>query len=159
VSSGPDAIHTLGRGEVPQTGRRNVLNWLLGTWAAGVVGSILYPLVQYLVPPEVAEAPTLSVKAGPAATLQPNTGRLVPFGSAPALVVRTASGELKAFSATCTHLSCTVQYRSDLQHVWCACHNGHYDLNGRNIAGPPPRPLDEYQANVQDDEIVISRRG
>jgi len=144
---------------VPDAGRRNLLNWLLGTWAAGVVCSILYPLVQYLVPPEVGEAPTSSVKAGPAATLLPNTGRLVPFGSTPALVVRMETGELRAFSATCTHLSCTVQYRTDLQHIWCACHNGHYDLNGRNIAGPPPRPLEAYEANVQGDEIVISRKG
>ena len=69
------------------TGRRNILNWLLGTWSAGVLGSILFPVIRYLVPPEIPEAPTLSVKAGPASTLAPNTGRLVPFGSAPAIVV------------------------------------------------------------------------
>ena len=82
----------------------------------------------------------------------------MPFGSTPAIVVRTAAGELKAFEGTCTHLACTVQYRTDLEHIWCACHNGHYDLNGKNIAGPPPRPLTTYDANVQGDEIVISRK-
>ena len=50
------------------------------------------------------------------------------------------------------------QYRTDLEHIWCACHNGHYDLNGRNIAGPPPRPLTEYDAHVQGDEIIISKK-
>ena len=69
----------------------------------------------------------------------------------PALVVRTPTGEVKAFNATCSHLACTVQYRTDLEHIWCACHNGHYDLNGKNIAGPPPRPLTEYDAHVQGD--------
>jgi Rieske Fe-S protein len=82
----------------------------------------------------------------------------VPFGSAPVLLVRTPAGELRAFSATCTHLDCTVQYRPDLEHVWCACHNGHYDLEGRNIAGPPPRPLTPFDINLNGDEIVISRR-
>ena len=140
------------------TSRRSVLNWLLGSWSAGVAGAILFPVLRYLVPPDIPEAPTASVKAGSASSLKPNSGRLVPFGSAPAIVVRTASGELRAFAATCTHLSCTVQYRPDLEHIWCACHNGHYDLHGRNISGPPPRPLDAYEANVQGDEIVISRK-
>lgn len=139
-------------------GRRGVLNWLLGVWGAAVLGSIGYPILRYLVPPEIPEAPTARVNAGKASTLLPDTGRLVPFGAEPAIVVRLASGELRAFSATCTHLSCTVQYREDLQHIWCACHNGHYDLNGRNIAGPPPRPLEAYDVNVSGDEIVISRR-
>jgi len=142
----------------PDGRRRNLLNLLLGSWSAGVLGSILFPIVRYLVPPEIPEAPTASVKAGSASSLAPNSGRLVPFGSAPAIVVRTANGELRAFAATCTHLSCTVQYRPDLEHIWCACHNGHYDLHGRNISGPPPRPLDAYDANVQGDEIVISRK-
>ena len=100
----------------------------------------------------------LAFRGGPASTLLPNTARIVPFGSTPALVVRTAAGDLKAFNATCTHLACTVQYRTDLEHIWCACHNGHYDLNGKNIAGPPPRPLTEYDAKVQGDEIVIARK-
>jgi Rieske Fe-S protein len=54
-------------------------------------------------------------------------------------------------------LQCTVQYRDDLHHVWCACHNGHYDLNGKNISGPPPRPLEQYAVNVRGDEIFVSK--
>lgn len=138
--------------------RRTVLDRLLGAWAAGVVGSILYPVVRYLVPPDVPEAATVTVSGGSAATLAPNSGRIVPFGSAPVILLRTPAGELRAFSATCTHLDCTVQYRPDFEHVWCACHNGHYDLEGRNVAGPPPRPLTPFDINLNGDEIVISRR-
>ncbi|MEX1127129.1 MAG: Rieske 2Fe-2S domain-containing protein [Vicinamibacterales bacterium] len=138
--------------------RRSVLNWLLATWGGGILASILYPIARYLAPPDIPEAPSLSVSAGGASTLRPNSGRVVPFGSRPAIVLRTPGGELRAFTAICTHLDCTVQYRSDLQRIWCACHNGEYDLNGRNVAGPPPRPLEAYDVNVKDDEIVISRR-
>ena len=138
--------------------RRRFLNRLLGTWAGGVVASVFYPVIRYLVPPEVPEAATLSVSGGNLATLSPNSGRIVPFGSAPVIVIRTATGEFRGFSATCTHLACTVQYRPDLGHIWCACHNGHYDLNGRNISGPPPAPLAVFDVNVKDDEIVIVRR-
>jgi Rieske Fe-S protein len=105
-------------------GRRDVLNWLLGGWLAGVVGSVVYPISRYLVPPEVPEAAPPSVNAGKDADIPNNTGKLVPFGTQPVIVVRTAAGELRAFSGTCTHLSCTVQYRPDLERIWCACHNG-----------------------------------
>jgi cytochrome b6-f complex iron-sulfur subunit len=138
--------------------RRNVLNWLLGLWGGGVLGAVFYPVARYLSPPDIPEAAAVSATAGSARALLPNSGRVVPFGSRPAIVVRTPAGELRAFSATCTHLDCTVQYRSDLQRIWCACHNGQYDLNGRNIAGPPPRPLETYDVNLKDDEIVITRR-
>ena len=67
-------------------------------------------------------------------------------------------GKYLAMSATCTHLSCTVQYRNDLHQVWCACHNGMYDLTGRNLSGPPPRPLEGYQVHLRGDEIVVSRK-
>jgi Rieske Fe-S protein len=137
--------------------RRNLLTLLLGTWGAGVVGAVVYPILRFLVPPNVPEATTLSASAGKASDLAPNSGRVVPFGTEPALVVRLTNGELRAFTATCTHLSCTVQYRPDLQEIWCACHNGHYDLTGRNVSGPPPRPLRSYEVNVKGDEIIVSR--
>jgi Rieske Fe-S protein len=141
----------------PSRPRRDLLSWLLGTWAAGVVGAIFYPIAKFLVPPDIPEAQTLTASAGPASAFAPNTGRVVRFGAEPAIVVRLASGELRAFTALCTHLSCTVQYRPDLQQIWCACHNGHYDLTGRNVAGPPPRPLRAFEVSVRNDEVVLSR--
>jgi len=74
------------------------------------------------------------------------------------LLIRVSESEWRAFGATCTHLDCTVQYRSESQQIWCACHNGFYDLNGRVVAGPPPRPLEEYVVRVRGEEVVIARR-
>jgi Rieske Fe-S protein len=142
----------------PDRPRRDVLNWLLGGWLSGVLASVVYPIGRYLVPPDLPEAAPPSATAGKASTLVPNSSRIVAFGNQPVVVVRTPTGELRAFSATCTHLSCTVQYRPDLEHIWCACHNGHYDLNGRNVSGPPPRPLDSFDVTVKGEDIVILRR-
>ena len=33
----------------------------------------------------------------------------------------------------------------------------HYDINGKNIEGPPPRPLEAYTVNVRGDQIVVSK--
>jgi len=50
-----------------------------------------------------------------------------------------------------------VQYDSARRIIWCACHNGQYDLNGKVISGPPPAPLTEYTVHLRDDQVVISR--
>jgi Rieske Fe-S protein len=135
------------------------LNWLLGTGAGGLAAAVLYPVGRYIVPPEVNEASagTVVLSLAPA-DVPPNSGQIFKFGNKPGILIRTPGGELRAFSAVCTHLSCTVQYRSDLSHIWCACHNGHYDLAGRNIAGPPPSPLVRYDVFERGDAIVVSRR-
>lgn len=142
------------------TSRRRFVDWLLGTSLGGLILSVLYPFGRYVIPPASAEAATASVTPPFAPEeVPPNTGRIFKFGSRPGIVVRTPTGELRAFSAVCTHLACTVQYREDLSHIWCACHNGHYDLNGINIAGPPPRPLERYIVNVKGDQIVVGKGG
>jgi hypothetical protein len=78
--------------------RRDVLNWILGAWGAGVLGAVVYPILRFFAPPDVPEAASLSVSAGKASDLKPNTGRLVPFGAEPAIVVRLQSGEFRAFA-------------------------------------------------------------
>lgn len=138
---------------------RTLTAWLLSTSIGGLVLSIFYPAARYLIPPVAAESAAASVtlpfKPEDVAT---DTGKIFKFGNRPGILIRTPAGELRAFSAVCTHLGCIVQYRPDLAHIWCACHNGHYDLNGKNIAGPPPRPLEEYAVNTRNDQIVVSRR-
>ncbi len=139
--------------------RRLWLQWLLGTSLGAVAFSILYPLVRYVLPPAESEAQTGRVLAGHRSELPPNSGKIFRFGARAGIVVDTPAGEIRAFSAVCTHLACTVQYRPDLQHIWCACHGGHYDLEGVPVAGPPPRPLERYDVALKGDEIWVSRRG
>jgi cytochrome b6-f complex iron-sulfur subunit len=139
------------------TTRRRFLDYLLGTSAVATLGAIVYPIIKFMTPPRVVEAMETSVIAAKLSELPPNSGKIFKFGSKPGLIIRTASGDLKAFSAVCTHLDCIVQYRSDTKQIWCACHNGQYNLNGENIGGPPPRPLEEFPVNKRGDDIVVNR--
>ena len=138
--------------------RRNFLNWFLGLSFMGWLASILYPVIAYLKPPEIAEATVNSVKAGAVSEFANNSGHIIKFGRKPVILVRTMEGEFRAFSATCTHLDCIVQYRDSTQQIWCACHNGIYDLKGQNVSGPPPRALEEFQVNNVNDEIIIAKK-
>jgi len=130
---------------------------LLGTSAVATLGAIVYPIIEFMAPPLVVEAMQNSVVAAKLSELPPNSGKIFKFGNKPGLLVHTPSGELKAFSAVCTHLECIVQYRPDTKQIWCACHNGQYNLSGENIGGPPPRPLQEFPVNKRGDDIVVNR--
>ncbi|MBI3649615.1 MAG: ubiquinol-cytochrome c reductase iron-sulfur subunit [Acidobacteria bacterium] len=141
----------------PVTTRRKFINYCLGTSLGATLVATFYPIFKFLVPPPITESTEASVVAAKVSELKPNSGKIFKFGSKPGILVKTPSGEIRAFSATCTHLDCTVQYKEEAQHIWCACHNGRYDLMGKNVAGPPPRPLEQYTVNVRGDEIIVSK--
>jgi Rieske Fe-S protein len=141
----------------PQPGRRRFLNYLLGIVTAVWVPTILYPVYEFFqIPPKKEEDPA-SIVAAKFKDLKPNQGVIFKFGTQPGILIMGADGVLRAFSAVCTHLDCTVEYRSDLQKIHCACHNGMYDLNGRNISGPPPRPLQQFKVAQKGDDVIVSR--
>lgn len=141
--------------------RRTFLDALLTVGFVSTAAAIVYPVERFLVPPASGEAATASTVAGKASALKANSGLIFPFGSRPAIVVRTADGDLRAFSAVCTHLDCTVQFKRETAQLWCACHNGTYDLGGNVVSGPPPRALEQFVVNLRgepgDEEIVVSR--
>ena len=141
-----------------RTPRRRVVAFLLGGGLFTSLISFVYPVLHYLIPPPVADLGGDEVVASKVGDLKSNSSKIFRFGTRPALLLMTTEGEYRALSAVCTHLSCTVQYRNDLHQIWCACHNGLYDINGRNISGPPPRPLEAFQVHIRGDEIVVSRK-
>ncbi len=137
---------------------RRWINLLLGSGILASIAAFVYPAIRYIIPPPVSESTSRSVVAAKVGELKNNSGKIFKFGSKPALLVRLVDGTYRAFSAVCTHLQCTVQYREDIHEIWCACHNGIYDLEGRNVSGPPPRPLEMYEVHVQGEDVVVSRK-
>ena len=131
-------------------GRRRLLNWFLGTSAGAFLASVLFPVLRFVSPPELPEATTNEVEAGPAndPELLEKGFKIVRFGAEPVIVVRLSDTEFRALSATCTHLDCIVEYRKGERAIGCNCHNGRYDLTGRNVSGPPPRPLTPFKVHL-----------
>lgn len=150
-------MNSHGNSPAPDAGKRNFLKYVLGGGMLAFLGTILYPIVAYLKPPIQAEVEVKSVSGGKTGEIEKESGKIVKFGTKPVILVRTADDQFRAFDATCTHLDCTVQFNKDIGMIWCACHNGKYDLTGRNVAGPPPRPLTPYKVIIQGDEILIAK--
>ncbi|MDH4162913.1 MAG: Rieske (2Fe-2S) protein [Nitrospirota bacterium] len=65
---------------------------------------------------------------------------------------------LTVFSAVCSHLGCLVNYHKDKREFICPCHGGKYDLNGRNIAGPPPAPLTKLPVKVENGVVLVGMK-
>jgi Rieske Fe-S protein len=70
-------------------------------------------------------------------------------------ILLLVGGVWKAFTATCTHQVCTVQYRN--AEIYCPCHGGTFNpSNGAVTGGPPPSPLTEFAVLVQGGVIYVS---
>jgi Rieske Fe-S protein len=138
--------------------RRTLVQWLLGGGFSASIVSFLYPAFRFISPPDIPEAIVNEAPVAKVQDLKPATGKIVKFGSRPALLIRVSESEWRAYAAICTHLNCTVQFHEANRQIWCACHNGFYDLNGRVVSGPPPAPLEEYAVHVRGEDIVIARR-
>jgi cytochrome b6-f complex iron-sulfur subunit len=144
-------------------------NWLLHVLQASVavtLAAILYPVARFVRPRSTTNSGALEVIAPYKVNeLKADAeGRWPPpfnFGGKPCLVVRTPEGEIRAFNAVCTHVECTVEFRESQADIFCNCHNGVYDLNGHNVSGPPPRPLEIYKVTLRgkpgQEEIIVSR--
>lgn len=137
--------------------RREFLNSIISITGAALAGSIIFPTLKYIIPPKGTDVDISKVIAAKVGELPPNSAKVFRFGNKPAILVNTPQGVLKAFSAICTHLNCTVQYTKEASYIWCACHNGKFDLNGKVISGPPPKPLEEYKVNVAGQDIIVSK--
>lgn len=163
-------------------GRRNWLLAVLSLFTTITLGFLAFPVVMFLWPRKATRSGELSL------VLDERLSQLrvklqkdewpTPFNFAgkPCLLVITPDGkrrllagepleenDLKAFNAICTHTDCTVEFRPDKGDIFCACHNGLYNLDGKNVSGPPPRPLEAYKVSLRDtekpgeEEVVVSR--
>jgi len=137
--------------------RRRFLDALLGSGVILWLASVFYPVTRYIIPPARSGLDVSSVEAAALEELPPGSYKIFRFGRIPGILLRLRDGTYHALSARCTHLDCTVQFRSDTEQVWCACHNGLYDVEGRNLSGPPPKPLERFEVVIKGDKIFVRR--
>ena len=143
-----------------KNGRRNFLGTLVG-WIFGltVVGWII-PIIAYFFPKSKGETENIFMdpSGNPitvSAVLEEGSKTGLAFGDA--TVVINYKGELRAFSAVCTHLGCIVSWKKDEGIFFCPCHAGKFDPSGNVISGPPPKPLPQYRVKVAGSKINLSK--
>jgi Rieske Fe-S protein len=151
-----------------EIGRRKFLTGLIGVVAGAVAAFMALPAVGYIVSPAVKRRISEEwFTLGPVSSLTPGTPTGFPYSyqiedgwvdstvSGVAWAVTQDGVNVTVFSDLCTHLSCRVNWKEDQSVFFCPCHDGAFDVTGVVVAGPPPRPLDEFQTQIVDGQIQI----
>jgi len=138
----------------PPSGRRDFLNLAIAGTATALGAMAAYPVVVLLLPHE-RNSPNAVLRRD-LFDMTEGSARTVLVGQRPVLVLRLADGSFRAFSAVCTHLNCIVRYSPERQRIECPCHGGVFDLQGRNVAGPPPRALREVRVTTDGEQLLLS---
>lgn len=72
------------------------------------------------------------------------------------LLVRDAENSAHAYEAKCPHEFCDLNYAPETRLIECPCHAATFDLSGKVLEGPPPRPLETYQAIVDGERLLLN---
>ncbi|WP_029035668.1 ubiquinol-cytochrome c reductase iron-sulfur subunit [Salinimicrobium terrae] len=74
----------------------------------------------------------------------------------PYILIRLEENKWRAFEQKCTHLTCAVRYREDVNKIECPCHNGWFSADtGEVLQGPPPRPLPQLEVVVREGKVYV----
>jgi Rieske Fe-S protein len=147
------------------TERRTFIKTAALTSVAAVITAV--PLASYLIAPSLKKGTGKWLDFGPAEDLKPASvemlsyefmvkdGWLVLPQRGFVWAKTESSGELRVFSSTCTHLACNVIWREEEEVFVCPCHSGRFNAEGKNIAGPPTRPLAVLEHKVEGGNLKV----
>lgn len=69
--------------------------------------------------------------------------------------VKQPEGGVRVFSPICTHLGCGYRWDDTEQRFLCPCHGSMFDMNGKVLGGPAPRPLDVLPSKVEGGRLLV----
>lgn len=151
----------------PTGTRRRFFQWVTRA-AAGLIGlSLAIPLVGYVISPalkrrtqswvDVASLDELPLgkpkQVDYVATVQ--DGYLETKTQKAVWAVKQTDGQVTVFSPICTHLGCGYHWDEGEQKFKCPCHGSAFDLSGRVVAGPAPRPLDALPSKMEKGRLLV----
>ncbi len=69
-------------------------------------------------------------------------------------IVRTREG-IYALYARCTHLGCTPAWVKTVKKFKCPCHGSGFALDGTNLEGPAPTPLERFPVSLDREGRLV----
>jgi len=139
--------------------RRTFLNTLFGGWLVAFASGSLYAFFKFAFPTLGKEPDFVVLKAKEYLDIPENSVKPFAWGGKPGLFFRRPDGSRTALKGVCTHMECNITYKSEEKKFYCACHKGWFDDKGKNIEGPPPKPLEFFDYTVEGDKLIVARKG
>jgi menaquinol-cytochrome c reductase iron-sulfur subunit len=69
--------------------------------------------------------------------------------------VKHSASDVTVFSPICPHLGCHYHWDAQAEHFECPCHGSVFDIDGKVVAGPAPRPLDNLPNKIENGELWV----
>lgn len=139
--------------------RRTFLNTLLGGWLIAVLSGGFYAFLRFVFPTVGKEPDFIVLDKADFFGMPANTVKTFAWGGKPGFLLKKGDGMMIALKGVCTHMECNISYVPDARKFYCACHKGWFDDNGKNIEGPPPRPLESFDIITTGEKLVVARKG
>lgn len=152
-----------GNADVPDLGRRQLMNFLLLGAASGPVVGMLYPFVKYFIPNTaggagggvVAKDALGNDVVASEFLASHNVGdRVLTQGlkGDPTYITVEGTDAIASYglNAICTHLGCVVPWNPNENKFMCPCHGSQYNNEGKVVRGPAPLSLALAHAAVDD---------
>jgi menaquinol-cytochrome c reductase iron-sulfur subunit len=153
-----------------QVSRRRFLGYVIGGISGLIAAAVATPVAGYFLSPawkksKASLIPIARIDEIPEGKPQFVTyeerirdGWYISTLSKGAWLVNKGGNEFVVFDPRCTHLNCPYYWDKEKQMFLCPCHDGKFDLDGKVIGGPPPRPLDRLEATMEGDVILVRGR-
>ena len=147
--------------------RRRFLGFAIGGIAGALTLGYAVPLVSYLIKPSLkkTEEPWslicctdgLAVDEPKSVTFrsQYKSGWEEEKVEHDVWVVKKPDGAFTVYSPVCPHLGCGYHWNDATQRFECPCHASVYDINGKVLGGPAPRPLDTLPTKIEDGNLYV----
>jgi Rieske Fe-S protein len=139
--------------------RRTFLNTLFGGWLLSFCAGGFYALMKFAFPTLGKEPDFVVLKAADFLDIPANSVKPFAWGGKLGLFYKRPTGQMAALKGICTHMECNITYRPNERKFYCACHKGWFDENGKNIEGPPPKPLEFFEYTVEGEKLIVARKG
>ena len=147
--------------------RRSFLAWATASLGA-LIGAVLGGAgLAYFVSPAFGRKQEDWIDVGRASEFKPGVPVRVEFTErkrdawavserrSAAWVLTPNGRDFITFDPRCTHLGCPFRWDGEKKKFICPCHTAVFDVDGTVVSGPPPRPLDRYQAKVVGRRLMI----
>ena len=139
--------------------RRTFVNTLLGGWFFTALAGGVFALLRFAFPTLGKEPDFVILKPEDYLDIPVNSTKAFAWGGKLGLFFRKADGNLMALKGVCSHMECNIAYKPEERKFYCSCHKGWFDENGKNIQGPPPKPLEIFVYTVEEDKLIVARKG